>query len=60
MKNKLTMREHKDGYTHFYWGRRDITGLWMNFFSRLSFEQESHSVEIFIRRYGKKLDAKLI
>lgn len=57
---KLTMRKDKDGYTKFYYGRKNVTALWMSFFSSLSMEDEKNCVELFIRKYGKKLEENRI
>lgn len=59
MNNKLKTKD-KGGYTEFFWGRRNITALWMDFFSGLPMDKEKDCVKIFVRRYGKKLELKLI
>ena len=60
VKNYITEIKHKDGYFHFYWGSLDITSFWMDFFSNLSLEEEKECVKIFVSRYGKKFNAKLL
>lgn len=58
-RNKLRTKD-SGGYIEFYWGRRNITALWMDFFSGLAPDKEKDCVKIFLRRYGKKLENKLI
>jgi hypothetical protein len=53
--SKLTSKKVDDFY-HFYWSGRDITLLWMDFFSSLPMKQEKNAHWIFARRYGKELD----
>ena len=52
----LVSDKHKDGFYHFYWNGRDITGLWMDFFSGLNMKDEVDCERIFIRKYGKHLN----
>jgi hypothetical protein len=52
MKRKYFLTEHEG---NFYLNGFDVTDLWYNFFSGLTMEQESHCLEIFIKRYAKKL-----
>ncbi len=55
MSHKLRTKD-KGGYIEFFWDRRNITALWMDFFSGLPMNKEKDCVKIFVRRYGKKLD----
>ena len=50
---KLISKKGKDGYYHWYIGRKDVTGLWMIFFSGLSSEQEKNCVALFCKKYKK-------
>jgi hypothetical protein len=52
----LTSEKLKDGYYHFFWNGRDITPLWMDFFSGLSMELEKDANKVFIRKYRNKLN----
>ena len=54
-KEKITSRKHKDDYYHFYFNGKDITNLWMDFFSSLSMEDESRCEELFLKKYRTKL-----
>jgi len=56
--NKLNSKKNKDGYYDFYWGKRNITALWMDFFSTLPVGKENNCEKIFVKRYGKKLNEK--
>ena len=53
--NKLHEREDVNGITTFWWGKKNITALWMDFFSGLSMEDEKRCVELFLKKYEKKL-----
>lgn len=55
MKKEITIKKRKGEYNFYYKGK-NITGLWMDFFSRLHREQESKCEELFIKKYRKKLD----
>ena len=52
---KIKIKTGKDGYSHFYFRGKDVTGLWMDFFSGLTMKQESKCEELFIKKYSKKL-----
>jgi hypothetical protein len=49
MNNKLRIKD-RGAYADFFWGRRNITALWMDFFSGLPIDKEKDCVKIFIRR----------
>ena len=51
MEKKLTTRKNK-GFYEFYLGRKNVTALWMDFFSTLNMKQEKNCVELFIKKYG--------
>jgi hypothetical protein len=55
--NKFHVKEDVNGYTTFWYGRKHITNLWMNFFSGLTMEQEKNCVELFLKKYEKKLQS---
>ena len=42
MKNKLKSRMVKSGYYNFYWGKKNITGLWMVQTNRKEIERRPH------------------
>ena len=54
--NKLTIRKIKGEY-EFFWGKRNITLLWLDFFSGLHMEQEKDCVKLFIKKYAKKVNS---
>lgn len=47
---------NKSGEYDFFYDSKKITGLWMDFFSGLSMEDEKRCVELFIKKYAKKLN----
>ncbi|MEK6884141.1 MAG: hypothetical protein AABY22_31215 [Nanoarchaeota archaeon] len=59
--NKINKLRTKDigGRFEFFWGRKNITALWMDFFSGLPPDKEKDCVKIFLRRYGKKLSTSI-
>jgi hypothetical protein len=52
--NKLKIKD-VSGIAEFFWGKHNITALWMDFFGSLPMDKEKDCLEIFIRKYGKKL-----
>jgi hypothetical protein len=50
-KKLTTKKNKKTGYYDFYVGKKDVTGLWMDFFSELSMEEEKRCVELFFKKY---------
>ena len=61
MKNQyfITSRlSKKIGMYDFFFNGKNVTGLWMDFFSGLSMEQELSCTKLFIKKYGRKLYEK--
>ena len=56
MKKILTSKKGKDGYYHWFIGRKDVTNEWMWFFSGLSSTQEKNCVKLFIKWYETTTD----
>lgn len=54
MENQLRSKDI-GGEMRFYWGKKDITALWMDFFSGLEPDKEKDCVKLFIKKYGKSL-----
>lgn len=52
---ELTTKRREDGTVDFFYGRKNITALWMDFFSGLSMEDERNCTELFLKKYGKTL-----
>ena len=48
---KITTRKNKQGYTNFFADGKNVTGLWMHFFSGLSMKQEKKCIELFTKYY---------
>lgn len=52
----LESKKVKEGWWLFYWNGHDVSELWMDFFAGLSMKDESRCEELFIKKYGKKLN----
>jgi hypothetical protein len=48
---KIKVIKNNKGFFSFYIGNKDITELWMDFFSSLSIKQERECVTLFIKKY---------
>ena len=48
---KISSKKGKDGYYHFYVGKKDITEKWMWFHSGLTLQEESDCERLFFKKY---------
>jgi hypothetical protein len=51
MKERITTRKTKSGYCDFYYKGKNITALWMDFFSSIPMNKEKKCEELFIKKY---------
>jgi len=59
MNKEITYKKDKKGFTRFFYGGKDITNLWMGFFSDLPAEKEYKCLELYLKKYRKMSDSKL-
>ena len=51
--NKFNIKR-KGQFYEFYWGKKNVTDLWMDFFSSLSMDEEKDCVKLFIKKEKDK------